>query len=904
MSRIHLRPVTLLRSLATLLAVSAGAAHAQAGRVELNWLGEAPPGSLVGVTWGVPWPRATILPDQAFTLTDARGTSLPLQSWPLAYWPDGSVKWNGFATVADARSGGPLHLDPVAPGEAAPGGTIRVQRYEDRVEVETGTLRATIPLAGGSLLRSVAVGDRVVARDARLVALLQHGPDPDLASAPARERFDSRIDSVEVEQDGPVRAVVRVRGSHASLSGDRAWLPFDVRVYFASGPAPIRLVHSVIYDGDPTSDFVRALGLTVDVPMEEEVLNRHIRFGGEGDGLWAEPVQPLTGRRPLIHEERAVFPDQVAGRRVPGLDAYSTAGRDLIRQWAVWPDFRLVQASPDGFTVQKRTGSHGAWIDAAAGSRASGFAFVGDVSGGLGIGLKDFWEGYPSALEVRNADSDAAELRLWLWPPDAPAMDMRHYDTIGHGLDAAYEDWQPGFDTAHGVARTSEILIFPSPDVPDHAELVRRASLARRPPLLVAAPDYLHSTAVFGVWSLPDRSSPGRRWIEGQLDDAIALYQAEIEQRRWYGFWDFGDVMHAYDPVRHSWRYDVGGYAWANTELAPDLWLWYTFLRSGREDVFRMAESMTRHTSEVDVYHLGRFAGLGTRHNVRHWGDGAKEVRVSQAALKRIHHYLTADERTGDLMRAVRDADHALLDLDPMRLAMPVSRFPSNSPTRARVGPDWLAFVGNWMTEWERTGDTRYRDRILTGMSAIAEMPHGLFSGPGVLGYDPTTALLVNEGDPDARHTSHLVMIMGGAEIAFEVGELVVHQPWRDALLRYGELYAMRPDDPDRNASNRGIGGGSFPGWHARLTAWTAHHRNDSRLAARAWRELLDDTWGGRTRMFASRPVDGPAVVRPLREVPWASTNHTAQWSLNAIQLLELVGDHLPEEHPLWSGPE
>ena len=55
-----------------------------------------------------------------------------------------------------------------------------------------------------------------------------------------------------------------------------------------------------------------------------------------------------------------------------------------------------------------------------------------------------------------------------------------------------------------------------------------------------------------------------------------------MEQRRWYGFWDYGDVMHTYDPTRHAWRYDVGGFAWDNTELMPDLWLWYSFLRTGR----------------------------------------------------------------------------------------------------------------------------------------------------------------------------------------------------------------------------------------------------------------------------------------------------------------------------------
>ena len=51
---------------------------------------------------------------------------------------------------------------------------------------------------------------------------------------------------------------------------------------------------------------------------------------------------------------------------------------------------------------------------------------------------------------------------------------------------------------------------------------------------------------------------------------------------------------------------------------------------------------MTRNTSEVDVYHLGQFVGLGSRHNVSHWGCGAKEARISagvaEALLLLSHH--------------------------------------------------------------------------------------------------------------------------------------------------------------------------------------------------------------------------------------------------------------------------
>src|SRR5262245_14643084 len=60
--------------------------------VELKWLGEKTPEIPIGVSWGVPWQQGQVRKDQAFTLTTADGKSLPLQSWPLAWWPDGSIK--------------------------------------------------------------------------------------------------------------------------------------------------------------------------------------------------------------------------------------------------------------------------------------------------------------------------------------------------------------------------------------------------------------------------------------------------------------------------------------------------------------------------------------------------------------------------------------------------------------------------------------------------------------------------------------------------------------------------------------------------------------------------------------------------------------------------------------------
>src|SRR5204863_8396563 len=131
------------------------------------------------------------------------------------------------------------------------------------------------------------------------------------------------------------------------------------------------------------------------------------------------------------------------------------------------------------------------------------------------------------------------------------------------------------------ISRTSEITLFPSGGVPARADFLLQARAAAQPPLLVCTAEHFHASGAFGVWSLPDRSHPIKRWVEEQLDAAFAFYQTEVDQRRWYGFWNYGDIMHTYDTQRHMWRYDIGGFAWDNSELGPDLWLWYSFLRTG-----------------------------------------------------------------------------------------------------------------------------------------------------------------------------------------------------------------------------------------------------------------------------------------------------------------------------------
>jgi hypothetical protein len=892
-------PIRLLLA-SILLGLTASIARAAPDQpVPVRWLGDTPAPLVTGVSFGVPWPRGAVPKTQAFALTAADGRNLPVQTWPLAFWPDGSLKWVGVATVAGPETTGEIKLTAAAAVPAAAGATVTVRRSDTTFIIDTGRVQAVIPLHGSNLIDRLSVDGREVARAGRLVCILQDGPDGDATATPARERFGTRVDRVTLEQSGPVRAVLKIEGMHLSARTSRAWLPFTVRLYFYAGQESIRLVHSIVFDGDESRDFIRGLGLVFGVPLREQIQNRHVRFSGEGGGLWSEPIQPMIGRGGRFVAEpngtADVYPRQIEGLRVPNREEVTARSQGWLADWAVWDGFKLVQPNSDGFTIVKRTNAESAWIAAGAGRRASGLVFAGDVSGGLAVSLKNFWQSYPAALEVQKMATGEAELTVWLWSPDAPGMDLRHYDTRAHGLEAVYEDVQPGFSTAHGVGRTSELTLFPTAAVPAKADTVKMAALGAAPPLLVCTPPYLHSAQAFGHWGLLDPSTPVKAAIEQRLATTLEFYLTQPDQHNWYGFWDFGDVMHSYDDERHTWRYDLGGMAWANSELGPDLWLWYSFLRTGRADVFRMAEAMTRHTGEVDCYHLGKFAGLGSRHNVRHWGCGAKEARISQAGYRRFHYYLTTDERTGDVMREMLNADYKTIDYDPMRLAQPITEAERKvAPTRVRLGPDWFAFLGNWMTEWERTGDTRWRDKILVGVESLAAMPLGLRTGKNlVYGYDPATGRLYQLSDEPGVY--NLATIMGGAEVVFELNLMLDDPRWQRLWLQYCRLYSAPKDVILADMKTGTEGGDAAFVRDGRLASYVYHQTKNEAFLKAGVNALL------RTGRFSrGRPIqrlEGAETLNPIDEGP-AGTNGASQNGLETIAMLGLVGDHLPREFP------
>ncbi|MFE2607125.1 exo-rhamnogalacturonan lyase family protein [Streptomyces mirabilis] len=866
--------------------------------VTLDWLEDGALGAAPGSTVGVPWPKGAYQQDQTFALTDTSGKDVPVQSWPIAYWPDGSLKW-----TAHAVSSGSGKLTLAAGAPAAPDKLVTVDKSGGTIDISTGVITAKIGRSGSTLVKSVKRGSTEIAKDGRLVLIRQPEIEDDDQGAEKYERFESVIAEVTVEQEGPVRAVVRIDGKHRK--GSRSWLPFSIRLYFYAGADSFRMVHTITFDGkqEPgktSGDFIRGLGVRFNVPMRDAAYDRHIRIGGDGSGLLREAVQGITGLR--RDPGAAVQAAQFAGEKLPDPSTWDQRVTTRLQYIPHWGDYTLSQLSADGFTLRKRTKKGHGWIGAGGGHRASGFGYVGGASGGLSFGLRDFWEKYPAQLDIRDAATDEAEVTLWLWSPEAQPMDLRFYhDGMGQdtyaeqleGLNITYEDYEPEFGTPYGIARTSELLFWANESTPTPETLAEQVAAVRVLPQLAAPPKQLIKAKVFGgLFSEPDRSTAAKAKIEDHLDFLFTYYKDQVEMRRWYGFWDYGDFMHSYDTVRHQWRYDVGGYAWDNSELSPDIWLWMAYLRSGRSDIFRFAEALTRHTGEVDVYHLGQWAGLGTRHGVQHYADSAKQQRIANTTYRRYYYYLTADERVGDLMHANVDSDETFLVLDPIRKIRTEPYTPDRHALSIGFGTDWSGLVSAWLTEWERKGPKweKAKARVLSTMETIAAQPNGFVQGSGL--YDLDTGRFAVASAPVVS-VSHLSAVFGLNELCAELIDLVDMPKFKEVYLDYCRYFNATKTE---QAARYGTNFGSlllFQG-HSRLDAYAAVQTGDATLAKRAWTKFYSSDGYMESSPWKTEPLSGPVTLVPGSEANWVSSNDSALYGLAAIENLALLGDKMP----------
>lgn len=861
----------------------------------------------------------------SFVLQNENKESIPVQSRITAWWPDGSIKW--AAHTADASKMGQevsltAQIKDSEKNEDRESNLIGAttndnkkdscsmitRRDYDWLYIDNGVLSLKVPTGkymADTLAEDIFLDGKLRVKKASPVLYLEEQSNENSTNfdidgqTKVTRAYKAAITAITVEEDGPLALTIKAEGSYQNQNQNK--MKFCIRTYINKNSSDIRFVHTFFFDGNEQTDFLKGLGIRFDTILKGRPYEHHIRFANDlsSDNINSASKDNRASMKHSFHEAAILLnssyprlqPDilekQLRGEtwQYPKDSAVEEAAANL----PIWNRYFLYQDSADHYRIGKQTKPQCCVLSAAEGRRAHGAMEVCGENGGILLGIRDFWQKYPSGLEVTNLAGDNAACTAWFYSPEAKSFDFRHYDTRSYQM-TSYEGF-PWFGASpEGIAVTSECTLSVTSSLTKEGELRAFADHIEKPAVYVESPESYHKKCAFGYWSLPERKTESEAFLENQLDQLFNFYKNEIEARKWYGLFDYGDVMHTYDPIRHCWRYDMGGFAWQNTELVPTYWLWLYFLRTGREDVFTVAEAMRRHCSEVDFYHFGPMAGIGSRHNVRHWGCSCKEPRVSMAGHHRVYYYLTGDERIGDAMADAKDADLSLKN---------VTYFKQNDEKGGHVvirsGPDWTSFLSNWMTQYERTLDPYYLEKIRQGIKDVSEMPFGLASGPSYR-YEEN-GHLIYEGEDEKSPNMHLQICMGGPEVWWELADMLGDETLRKLLSVYGGFYYLTPRQKSEKTNgqieNRPF---AFPWFASDIGAYAAAQTSDQELATTVWKNLLNALIKiGDESGFAPQIYAKDDEKKDLFEISWIKTNFAAQWGLNTITTLEFLRDALPD---------
>ncbi len=296
------------------------------------------------------WPFAHgTLRDVGEIAVSVAGIEVPVQAKPLGFWPDGSLKWAMlvFAMPEKAcsnNSGGPRittrHGEsfPIVVGRSAgtarlpQRGRLHVIENADGVRVSTAGLDVAFSTGARWLTVNGVTSDRLAYVDFQL--------EPE-AAFPGDHRFPGGhldageliVETVTVEESGPLRSTVRLEGLTTNATPERIILRFQ----FSADVPAMRITHSIVFRFEnPRRTFLRAMGLAIPLPggaaqtrsgtgwagnpqctgvirNSRELQPKRVRVGNERllFELWPESAAPMDVRRysEVLHRAQGEAPE-------------------------------------------------------------------------------------------------------------------------------------------------------------------------------------------------------------------------------------------------------------------------------------------------------------------------------------------------------------------------------------------------------------------------------------------------------------------------------------------------------------------------------------------------------------------------------------------------------------------
>ncbi|MBO3099685.1 exo-rhamnogalacturonan lyase family protein [Gelidibacter pelagius] len=623
------------------------------------------------ITLGIPFPKGELFSVDNVRMLNSKGKEIVSQTTEVTTWEpaDDSIKWIWVFFFADEASNYTLEygegIYPMEPENRIV--SSNNMRPTGGIVVNTGTLKFNINKKGHGFLDEVYIdknGDKEYSKDELIASAPENyrGTFLDILDDSGIDLSKAIVNEVFREKgSGPLHTIFRIEGTYKYNQSDNNDSPFTLRIHAYAGKSYIKVLHTLTYTGVPDKHKIQE-GEYANIATQ----NTNIISEASTDDIgWTQPNDQIAGCGLTFkfHLDKEV---QFSTSTNTDRDLNTTQAYDAFEAPLVDKKMGVLQIGPQqkkametSTSTEREKGFSATVFNGKSplvnAERAKGWIDISDKSKGISIGIKNFLQEYPKELEI---DPTTNSINAYVWPASIDPMSFERANTkIDSEMLANF---------AQGITKTTEFIYYFH--TAEKIEIIENTmDFVLDPPIAHASPKWYTGSKVYGNMAPYSTKFPE---FENALQYKYDWMAFNQEWESWYGMFNYGDMKTYY--FNDQW------YMWNNNEPTADFSLWTNFMRTGNPKYYHMAESMSKHTMDVDNIHWPKkrtyigelnesidfwnyqdepestpYLGVGLRHASEHWNAVLSAHVWIQGWI--ASYYITGDQRALEVAKMTGD---------------------------------------------------------------------------------------------------------------------------------------------------------------------------------------------------------------------------------------------------------